>query len=294
MAASLASERQQGPTAPPKRRKRYKNLRHDFPIHLILLTGLFFSLVPALFMIMISFKSQGEFLTNPLGFPAELKFENYQIAFNVIQRSLLNSGFLVVINVIGSLSLSTLAAYVFARFTFPGRNLLFWLITAILFIPPILTFAPRFVVVTQLNLIDTYWSLILPLIAGSQAFEIFVLRSFFIGIPNEIVDSARVDGANVMTVFLRIILPMSRPILATLAVLRVVDVWNEWLWPLVTIKSFELRPMAMQVFYLSSDMGAHVPRQMAGYALATIPLLILFVFLSKQFVEGLTSGALKW
>jgi ABC-type glycerol-3-phosphate transport system permease component len=196
--------------------------------------------------------------------------------------------------VIGSLAVASIGAYVFARFRFPGRELLFWAILGVLFVPGILTFATRFVVVSNMGLLDTYWVMIIPIIAGAQIFEMFVLRAFFTGLSEEILEAARVDGAGVMTVFTKIVLPMSRPILATLAVMRTIDVWNEWLWPMVTISKYELRPMALQVFWLQSDIGAHVGRQMAGYAIASIPLLILFVLFSKQFIEGLTSGSIKW
>jgi multiple sugar transport system permease protein len=271
-----------------------KSLRHDWAIHLFLGIGLLFSAIPIFFMLNISVKSQGQFITNPLGVTAPLQWDNWLIAFNVLKRSLLNTTLIALVVTVLSLTIASLGAYVFARFRFPGRELLFWLVLGILFIPGILTFATRVVLVSNLGLYNTYWVMIIPVVAGTQIFEMFVLRAFFTGLPEEVLEAARVDGAGVLAVFTRIVLPMSRPILATLAVLRVIDVWNEWLWPLVTVSDARLRPLALQVFWLQSDMGAHVGRQMAGYALATIPLLILFFLFSKQFVEGLTSGAIKW
>ncbi len=271
-----------------------KILRHDMGIHFFLGIGLLLSAIPILFMLSISLKSQGQFLTNPLGFSAPFQWDNWVIAFNVLKYSILNSALIAAAVTIGSLTLASLGAYVFARFKFPGRNLLFWCVLGILFVPGILTFATRVVLVAEMGLLNTYWVMIIPIIAGTQIFEMFVLRAFFAGISEEILDAARVDGANVIAVFTKIVLPMSRPILATLAVLRVLDVWNEWLWPMVTVTERAIRPMALQVFWLQSDMGAHVGRQMAGYALASIPMLILFILFSKQFVEGLTSGSLKW
>jgi len=271
-----------------------KNLRHDWPIHTFMITGLLISSIPILFMLMISMKSQAQYVTKPLQITFPIHWDNYIIAFNVLKRSLLNSAWLAIVNVLSVLTLASISAYVFARFQFPGRNLLFWLILAILFIPGILTFAPRYVLVSQMRMLDTFWVLILPYVAGSTIFEIFVLRSFFAGISGEVIEAAKVDGAGVMTVFWKIVIPMSRPILATLAVVRTMDWWNEWLWPLVTVQQYALRPMALQVFYLANDIGPQIPRQMAGYAIASIPLLILFALFSKQFVEGLTSGAIKW
>jgi ABC-type glycerol-3-phosphate transport system permease component len=271
-----------------------KNLRHDWKNHLFLGGGLLLSAIPIFFMLNISVKSQGQFLTNALGITFPFQWDNWVIAFNVLKRSILNSAIIALVVTAGSLTVASIGAYVFARFKFPGRELLFWLVLGILFVPGILTFATRVVMVSDMKLIDTYWVMIIPVIAGTQIFEMFVLRAFFQGLSEEVMEAARVDGAGVWTIFTRIVIPMSRPILATLAVLRVIDVWNEWLWPLVTISNRDLRPMALQVFWLQSDMGAHVGRQMAGYALASIPLLILFALFSRQFVEGLTSGAIKW
>jgi ABC-type glycerol-3-phosphate transport system permease component len=285
-----------GRTSPVRSRQPewLKNLRHDWKNHLFLGVGLLLSAIPIFFMLNISVKSQGQFLTNALGITYPFQWDNWVIAFNVLKRSILNSALIALVVTVGSLTVASIGAYVFARFKFPGRELLFWLVLGILFVPGILTFATRVVMVSDMKLIDTYWVMIIPVIAGTQIFEMFVLRAFFQGLSEEVMEAARVDGAGVWTIFTRIVIPMSRPILATLAVLRVIDVWNEWLWPLVTINNRDLRPMALQVFWLQSDMGAHVGRQMAGYAIASIPLLILFVLFSRQFVEGLTSGAIKW
>jgi ABC-type glycerol-3-phosphate transport system permease component len=270
-----------------------RDLRHDWPIHFFLLVGLLISAIPIIFMLMISVKSQGQYMQRPLGLTFPIQWENYVIAFNVLRRSLLNSVFLAAANTAGSLLLAAISAYVFARFQFPGRGFLFWSVLAVLFIPGILTFAPRFVIVSRMGLLDTYWVMILPLIAANQIFEIFVLRSFFASISGEVIEAARVDGATVMQVFWRIVIPMSRNIMATLAVLRVLDVWNEWLWPLVTVTSYEYRPMALQVFWLADDIGPRVGLQMAGYALASIPMLIMFMVFNRQMVDGLTSGAIR-
>jgi ABC-type glycerol-3-phosphate transport system permease component len=219
--------------------------------------------------------------------------DNYVIAWNVLKRSLLNSFVMTLVVVVISIGISALSAYVFALFQFPGRDLLFWSFLSVLFIPGILTFATRYQVVEALGMVDTYAVQVLPYIAISQIFQIVVLRSFFAGLPLEVIESAQVDGAGIWRVFLQIVLPMSRPILATLAVMRAMGFWDEWLWPMVTVFKWELRPMALQIFYLTSDIGPHVGRQMAGYVLASIPLLILFTVASKQFVKGLTSGAIK-
>ena len=271
-----------------------KNLRHDWPMHLLMGFGLLVSALPLLFMLNISFKSPGQFMVNPLGVTTPFQWDNYVIAFRVLRRPLLNTIGIAVAVIVGGMLLASVAAYVFARFRFPGRELLYWVVLSILFIPGILSFTTRFVLVRDLGMLDTYWVMILPAIAGAQIFQAVVLRSFFASLSQDVMEAAWLDGAGVIGTFTQVVVPMSRPILATLAVMRVLDVWNEWLWPMITVTNPLMRPMALQVLYLSSDVGAHVGRQMAGYTLATIPLLIMFFFFSKQFVEGLTSGAIKF
>jgi ABC-type glycerol-3-phosphate transport system permease component len=270
-----------------------RNLSHDWPIHIPMLIGLFIAFIPIFFMISISFKSLGQFITQPLGITTPIDLSNYVIAFNVLKRSFLNSVGMTTFVVIFSLLISALAAYAFAMFRFPGREILYWMVIGVLFVPGILIFTTRYTIADSLGMLNTYWVLVVPYIAGSQVFQAVVLRSFFEGVSSEILDSARVDGAGVLTVFWRIVIPMSRPILAALMILRAIEFWDEWVWAGITISNRDLRPMAYQIFFLSSDIGQHVPRQMAGYALAILPMLILFIFASKQFVEGLTSGAVK-
>jgi ABC-type glycerol-3-phosphate transport system permease component len=271
-----------------------RHLEHDWPIILVMTLGLLIAFLPILLMFNMSVKTPGQFLTRPLELTVPFAWDNYVIAFNVLQRSILNTIGMSIIVVFLSLGVSALAGYVFARFDFPGRDALFWLYLSVLFIPDILTFATKYTLVDQMGILDTYWVQMLPYVAVAQIFQTVVLRSFFSGIPNEIIEAARVDGASILQVFWYIILPMSRPILATLAVLRAIGFWDEWVWPLVTVTSYDIRPMALQVFYLQSDLGRHVGRQMAGFVIASVPLVVLFVAASKQFVEGLTSGAVKF
>ncbi len=271
-----------------------KNLKHDWLIHILIVFGLLIAFIPIALMLLISVKNMGQFITQPLALTMPIEWSNYTIAWNVLKRSILNSLGMTTVTVILSLFVSALAAYAFSRFSFPGREALFWFYISVLFIPGILTFATQFTLVAQMGILDTYIVQILPYVAHAQIFQTVILRAFFSGIPNEIIESAQVDGANFWHVFVRIVIPMSRPILATLAVMRALSFWDEWLWPLITITRYELRPMGLQVFYLSSDIGAHTGRQMAGFVIASIPMIILFIVASKQFVEGLTSGAMKF
>jgi ABC-type glycerol-3-phosphate transport system permease component len=287
MAKTWRSERTRAP-------EWSRNLRHDWLIHLLIVLGLIIAFVPIILMLLISVKNMGQFITKPLGITFPLEWSNYEIAWKVLRRSIFNSLGMTTVTVFLSLTVSSLAAYAFSRFRFPGREALFWFYISVLFIPSILTFTTQYALVAQMGILDTYIVQILPYVAHAQIFQTVVLRAFFGGIATEILEAALVDGANAWQVFVRIVVPMSRPILATLAVMRALSFWDEWLWPLITITRWDLRPMGLQVFYLSSDIGAHVGRQMAGFVIASIPMIILFIIASKQFIEGLTSGAMKF
>jgi len=171
-----------------------RELQSDWPLILILVGSLVLSIVPIVFMVFISFKDMGQFLTNPLGISLPIHYENYRVAFAVLWRPFLNSVAIAIVTILGTLVVSSLAAYVFARFRFVGREPLYWLVIVVLFIPGILTFTTRFVLVANYGLLDTYAAVIIPSIATNQVFQIFVLRSFFAALPEEILEAARVSS----------------------------------------------------------------------------------------------------
>jgi len=273
--------------------RRLLEFRHDWPLHVVLILALLIAFAPLGLMVIISFKNMGQFFAAPLSLTFPLEWENYVIAFNVLKRSILNSTFMAVMVIILSIGIAALSAYVFAMFQFPGRDFLFWLYLSVMFVPGILTLTTRYILVQRLGLLDTYWVQILPYVATAQVFQTVILRSFFAGLPKEVIEAAKVDGAGVLRIFWQIVLPMSRPILATLAVMRAIGFWDEWLWPMITVLEWDVRPVALQVFYLQGNVGGHVGYQMAGYVISSLPLVILFALASKQFVRGLTSGAIR-
>ena len=271
-----------------------RNLQSDWMLLVILVGSLAISFVPLALMFNISFKDMGQYFAQPMGLTIPLHLENYEVAFNVLWQPFINSVIVSGLTIIGTLVVSSLGAYAFARFRFPGRDHLYWLIIGVLFIPGILTLTTRFILVANYGMLNTYAVLIIPGIANHLVFTVFVLRAFFAGLPEEILEAARVDGANALQVLWQIVVPLSRPILATLGIIILLSVWGDWIWPLITIKNAEMRPMALQVLFMSADVGPHYGLQMAGFSLATIPLIIMFALFSRQFIEGLSSGALKW
>lgn len=265
--------------------------RHGVVVVLLLLT--FF---PIYYMLVNSVKSEAMFRLNEM-IPdlLHLHFENYQSGFEAVAPYMWNSIRVALFAVMMMLFQSAITAYCFARFDFPGKNVLWLSMLMIMMMPGILTFIPVFVIVRNLGLLNNIWALILPAgTGGAIAFSTMVLRTFFAGLPQDLLDAARIDGASELSVLRRIVIPLSMPMIATLFVLGVLGNWNSFLWPLVTIQDVGLRTIPLGIAF----MGMQYPymgttRYMAAYVLASIPLLVLFIVSMRSFVEGLTSGAIK-
>ncbi len=272
-----------------------KIFRHDFPLHLLLIFFGIFTFYPLIFTVFTSFKDNNQFFTTFWGPAFPLHFGNYADAWRQLYPVLLNTVFVGVVSAGGMVFLASLSAYVFARHRFPGSDAVFYAIIALLMIPGVLTLIPLFLLVKDLGLLNTFWALILPYIAGGQAFAIFVLRSFIAGQPEEIFESARIDGADEFTIYRRIALPMAKPILGTLTILALLSTWNDYIWPSVTLRNPELWTISLKLVSFSSqwaNLQQYGP-MFAGYVIASIPLLILFMFTMRLFIEGLASGAIK-
>lgn len=272
-----------------------KTLRHDAPIHVILLIASVITFYPLVFTLFTSFKDNSQFYSSFWGPAFPLHWRNYVDAWSRLDDSIFNTVIVGVVSAFGVALFGSLAAYVFARHNFPGRDLLFYAIIALLMIPGVLTLIPLFLLVKDMGLLNTYWVLILPYIAGGQAFAIFVLRSFIASQPEEIFESARIDGANELTIYARIALPMAKPILGTLAILSLLSTWNDYIWPSVTLRNPELWTISLQLVSFSSQWASlqQYGPMFAGYVIASIPLFLLFVFTMRLFIEGLATGAIK-
>ncbi|HZS86176.1 MAG TPA: carbohydrate ABC transporter permease [Chloroflexota bacterium] len=160
-------------------------------------------------------------------------------------------------------------------------------------IPPILTLVPMFILVRGFGLINTLWGLIIPYIATGEALAIFVLRTFFAGLPEELFEAATIDGASQLQAFVRIALPLVRPALGTVAIIQLLAVWNDYVWPLLVVTDDSVKTLTVGLVGLHGRFETPWGELMAGYVLASLPVLILFFFTVRQFVTGLTSGALK-
>ena len=290
--ASVAAGQTKGARQPvTPRRFRW---RGDWSIALVLLLLGFLTFVPLIMLLELSLKSQQQ-MADAMWLPAlPLYFKNYAKAWIVMQQYMLNSLNFSIGTVMVSIICSTLSSYVLARYDFPGREFFYMAILALLMIPGVLTLITAFVVTVNLNLNNTNWGVWLPLAAGAQAFQIIVLRTFFASLPGELFEAGRIDGASEMTMLLRIALPLAKPILSTLIVLQILNVWNEFIWPIMVLSDPTRYPAILGILRLGQLVTQRDPGAMyAGYVISGIPLLLMFAFTSRSFIRGLTSGAIK-
>ncbi len=250
--------------------------------------------VPVVIMVTMSFRNNGQIYTNFWGLPDPWLFSNYVTGFGSIIRYALNSVAYSLTSVVLIVILSSLSGYVFARHRFPGRELLFLLILGLLMIPGVLTLIPAFVLVHQLGLWNTPLALILPWTAGGQVLGIFLCRSFIASLPQELFEAGRMDGASEFTLWYRVAVPLSWPILMTLAILSMVGNYNDFIWPLLVISDDSLQVVSVGLTQFTSSHGVtDFGPQMAAYVVASVPLLIVLMFGMKYFIQGITSGAIK-
>jgi ABC-type glycerol-3-phosphate transport system permease component len=250
--------------------------------------------VPLVYLAILSLKDNGQIYGRFWSLPNPVRWANFVYGAQAIWRPMLNSVLTTTVSTAGTLLFASLSGYVFARHRFPGKELIYTAILALLMIPPILTLVPAYVLIYNLHLQNTYWALILPWMSGGQVFALLLCRSFFATLPQEFFDAARIDGASELTVFFRIAVPLSVPILVTVAVVRLVTTYNQFMWPLVVMSSPGRQVVAVALTQFTSDMGiTDIGPQMAAYILAAVPLIVLFSLGMKQYVAGITAGGLK-
>lgn len=225
--------------------------------------------------------------------PSPPRPENYPEALTALPfgRFFVNSAVFALSCVVGQVATSAVAAYALARLDFPGRDRILMLVLSVLMIPAIVLLIPRFLIVSALGWVDTVPGLISTELIS--VWGIFLLRQFFLSIPRELEDAARLDGAGEWTVFSRIVLPLSRPALATLALFAFVDAWKNFTWPLIVTRSMENRTVEVGVAAFHSYYYANWPYQMAAAVAATVPILVLFFLTQRAFVRGIHLTGMK-
>lgn len=262
---------------------------------LILLTAVF--VVPIVWMFLTTFKTNAEATQSvPTWFPRDFSTVGYQTILNTTSQTpvlwwLFNSALAAVAHVVLVLVTAAPAAYALARLDFRGRNVMFVVVISTLFIPPIIFLMPTYLIVDYLRWIDTLLAVIVPTAAG--AFGVFFLRQFFVSLPIELEEAALIDGANQFQVFTRIVLPNSKPALATLTVLSFLTNWNEFLWPVYVLFSPNRLTLPPGLSILQGNYSTDYPVVMAGGVIASIPVLIVFFMAQRYIIEGVSRSGLK-
>lgn len=267
---------------------------HQFLILLSLFVLLFLTLVPIILMVFLSLKDNGQIYGRFWGLPNPVRWENYPSGYQAMVGYITNSLTYSTLSVTGVVFLASLSGYVFARHRFPFKDALYLAILALLMIPGVLTLIPSFVLVQQLGLLNTPWALIMPWTAGGQVFGILLCRTFFANLPQELFDSGKIDGATEFQLYYKIAVPLSWPIIVTVAIMHLVATYNDFIWPLLTITHSSMQVVSVGLTQFTSEFGITDwgPR-MAAYSVATIPLLLLFMFGMRYYIRGITSGAVK-
>lgn len=269
--------------------------RKDWPKHIFIAVVLGIELLPLYMMWQISFKDNASFLQNPWipSSPFEWKWDNYIFAAKLIFPYVANTIFVAVSGTLLSLALALCGAYFFARYKMPFSNVLWAAFMALMLLPSIANIVPLFSLLKELNLLNTLYALIVVGVAGGQVFNIFVLRGFIEDIPKDLFEAAEMDGAGHFQQIINIVIPISGPIIGTLAILAFLGKWNEFVLPLIVLRDKELFTLGVGLIYLDGEYVKQWGQIMAAYFLAAIPLIILFLFTMRLFVKGLSHGAIK-
>ncbi|MFR5601001.1 MAG: carbohydrate ABC transporter permease [Lachnospiraceae bacterium] len=251
-------------------------------------------LAPLAWILLNSLKTNKELFTDSLALPEVWQFGNYIKAWNMgLYKYFGNSLFVSIISLTGILTLSSLLAYGLTRFRAKGSNLIFIIVLGGMALSEQIALVPLYKILKALNIYDTYAAVILPYIAFRIPFTVFLMRAYFISIPVELEEAAVVDGYNSLQIFTKIIIPISKPIFASCAIVNLNFVWNEFLFANVFLNNKAIQTIPIGLMTFKGDLKVDYTTTLAGLVIASLPLIILFICMSKQFVRGLTSGAVK-
>ncbi|MBM6405857.1 carbohydrate ABC transporter permease [Phycicoccus sp. CSK15P-2] len=262
--------------------------------HLVLATGGAVMAFPFVWQVIMSLSTNAEVVSvTPVFWPAELRWDNYAVVFDRLPflDQLKTSVWMTTIRTLAQILFCTLAGYAFARMRFRGSGVLLALVLSILMVPSQVYLLSQYQIIQGLGLLDSLPGLVLP--GLFSAFGTFLMRTAFLGMPRELEEAARLDGANPFQVFWRVMLPLARPSISVLAITTVLWSWNELLWPLVVTTYSDEMPLSAGLATLIGDRTTDYPVVMAASLLAMAPVLILFIVLQRRVIDGLASSGMK-
>jgi multiple sugar transport system permease protein len=283
------------PTDVPKPGRGPRTERGGWWIYLLLILGIILLVGPFVWMVLGSIKTTGELRqVPPTWLPQNPTLANYEELFSRLNflGYFFNSTVVAAAVTIGNIVFCSMLGYALAKLTFPGKRILFALVLGTLMVPSVVTFMPLFVLVANMGLVNTHAGLILPFLVG--AFGVFLMRQFIAGIPDELLDAARVDGAGEHYIFWRIVMPLCGPAIATLGILTFLGSWNSFLWPLVVATSDTMYtlPVAIALF-ATGQQETNIALLMAGSVVVIVPVLIVFIALQRYFTQGIAMTGIK-
>jgi multiple sugar transport system permease protein len=284
-------------SAPSPRRledSKTRRLLPKFLIHLALILGAIATIIPLAWMMSASLMPQGEATSFPPRLiPSRVTFDHYQHLFTSLNlgRAFLNSLIVAIVGTLLSLLFNSMAGYAYAKLRFRGRDRLFTMMVAALGIPAQVAMLPLFLLLKSMGLINTWVGVLIPYMAG--IYGVFLVRQFMVSIPDDLLAAARIDGASEWRIYWSIILPVARPVLATLAIFSFMSAWNDFMWPLIILTDDEKYTMPVAVANLSGEHFPDLELMMASAVLTVIPVLALFFVLQKQYIAGMMAGSVK-
>ena len=252
------------------------------------------TLLPFYWMFSSSLRTMENMFSIPIQWiPDPLNWQSYVLAWQAqdFTRYFLNSGVVAITITIGNLILCSLAGYSLTKFHYRGRGLMFIMILSTMMLPLEVTMVPLFLIIKDLNWVNSYQGLIVPFIV--DGFGVFLMRQFMLSIPKDLIDSARIDGASELRIFWMIVLPLCKPALVALAVFTFREAWDMYIWPLIIITDDSLRTLPLGISLFMSSYGTSWDQLMAIAVLGTLPMILLFFFLQRAFIQGIAATGLK-
>jgi multiple sugar transport system permease protein len=274
--------------------KNFRFYSGRFFLYLMLIVSSIMMMVPFYWSLSTSLKLEQFVYTNPPQWiPNPLTWINYIYVLTRIPfvRYFANSVIVAFATTLGHVFFDTLAAYAFSKLTFPGRDRIFFIMLLALMVPFQVNLIPLYKIMATLHWTNTYLALIVPNL--TSIFGIFLMRQFMLTIPGELLDAARIDGCNEFGVFRRVVVPLALPGIATLIIFTFMGTWNDFLWPRIVTSSEKLFTLPVGLAQLHMKNTSNVAQIMAGTVLTALPMIIVFLFMQRQFIEGMTAGALK-
>ncbi len=275
-------------------KRKLREFRFQTIIEIIMVLIMFFAFVPIFVMIIMSFKSNWEIYNNFFALPRHIEWDNYINAFSKLYGSMVNTLSVNAFAVVLTLILSAMGGFVFATMYFPGKGFLYYTLLILMMIPGVLSLAANYNLIISYGQFNTRWALIFPWISGGQILGIILCRNSIESLPRDLFEAAKIEGCGQFSLLVRIAVPLAKPILSTVAVMKMVDYYNDFIWPMLVIESNTKQVITVTVRVFTSAAGTtNIGAMFASYVIATIPLLILFLFTSRLYMEGMTAGAVK-